>query len=611
MIAVVALARGAGRRLGGTLAALTLIMALGLGTALAAFASAWRTQHAYPDYLRRAEVGEVVVNPTLTTDRTEEIIRTTPGVIDVASDSMLVATADDGAPRTQAELDADRPTGVLVRVSADGRYERQDRPIVHRGRMVRTGHEAFLNQEAAQALDINVGDELPLSFWRSGFTDTTDRHAVTEPIGRTRTTVVGVGVFPDEVLADELYPRRRLLVTPDVAASFDCTPTHPSENGGLDLEQLLSQLAPADCALAFRYYSLRVSGSDEGVEAVTGALLERFDAENARLPPVLRAQDIGFYLVPTIRRDERQRVQQSLAPSVTALVVFASGVAASVLAIAALAAVRGVRRVDRDIGVWQQLGATRPQTTAAVAAPLLFAGSAGVLAALGIGWLGSAAGPVASARVVEPGLHFGLPLPVAVAVLGGGWVAICAGGSAIAALKPHSGRDRLRPPSRLAALALRSGRVGLAEGARAVAGRNRAPGAATLVAGAMACVVVVVATIVFGANLDRMVSEPERYGWPYDVGVVVGFGYGGADRERIAAHLDRPDVAGWGLAALPTPTEVEGEALPAIAPATGLEDLGIPVVASRLPRAAARSGRRRSRRMEDWRNRWTRSPSTW
>ena len=69
------------------LAAVALVLVTGVGTGLTSLEVADRTQHAYPRYLHRAGVGELVVNPSLVTDRTESIIRSVPGVERVRSDS--------------------------------------------------------------------------------------------------------------------------------------------------------------------------------------------------------------------------------------------------------------------------------------------------------------------------------------------------------------------------------------------------------------------------------------------------------------------------------------------------------------------------------------------
>jgi hypothetical protein len=133
------LARDAARRRVGALAGLTLLVAIGLGVALTSFEIAARTDRAYDRYLRRANVAELVVNPSLSSDRAAEIIASTPGVESFATDDLMVATFDEGTPRTQSVVDSGT---VQLRASTDGRYISQDRPVVHEGRMLRSGRSA-------------------------------------------------------------------------------------------------------------------------------------------------------------------------------------------------------------------------------------------------------------------------------------------------------------------------------------------------------------------------------------------------------------------------------------------------------------------------------------
>jgi hypothetical protein len=305
MHAVAILARSGLRRRWLALIGLSAVVALGIGAAIASLSAAWRTDHAYPEYLRRAEVGDVVVNPSLLTDRIVDVIASAPGVLDVTSDSLLAATPDGGAPRTQSEVDSG---SFQVRSSADSRYLRGDRPVVHAGRMIRSGPEAFLGLDAAAELGVGVGDELPMAFWTAKVIGQYDADEVVEPLGLTKVRVVGVGVLADEVLPDELYPRQRILVTPEVAAPFDCAPEHPSDDDGLALEDLVDRLLPAGCSTSYRYFSLRVAGGESGVAAVTAHLTERFAEESARLPAALRESDVGFFLIPTVTSEEASRV---------------------------------------------------------------------------------------------------------------------------------------------------------------------------------------------------------------------------------------------------------------------------------------------------------------
>ncbi len=582
MPAISLLVRNGLRRGTAPLVGLALLIALGMGTALASLAVAWRTDHAYPDHLRRAEVGELAVNPSLETDRVDEIIASTPGVLDVVSDALFVATPDEGEPRSRFDVENSL---LQFRASSDGRYQDQDRPAVHRGRMISGRGEAFLSLGAVEALGLDVGDEMPVAFWNATPNeDELDPAETVESIGSSRVRVVGVGVFADEVLPDELYPRQRVLLSPDVVAPYDCTPPHPPPDDALTLEQLTPAFFPDGCSRDPVFFSLRVSGGDQGVPAVIGALTEALDEESGRLPKAMRDLNFGFSILPTVTADERARVQRSLAPSVTALRLFGLVAALSTLGVAGLGGVRLLRRVEPEARVWFELGMTRGQRAAATGLPLGAAALVGTAGAILVGWVASGIGPVASARALVADPSPGLPLLVTVTVVG---VALAVLAVEFAAAAWMTTRDRVdqasAKTSRLGEMAARTGNLPLAIGVRAALPGGKGAGAAAVLVGAVTAVAAVVGSVVFSSNLSGLVKDSARFGWPFDVGAVINLGYAGADEEIVSASLDRDEVEKWGWAALPGEAAVNGQALPAIAARGGADDLPLPVVAGRYP----------------------------
>ncbi len=546
--------------------------------ALASLEAARRTESAYTSYLRRAEVGELAVNPGLITDRAEEIITSTPGVSDVVSDSWLTGTADDGHPRTQAEVDG---TPILMRVSADGRFTERDRPAVHEGRMVSGGAEAFVSVETARALDLEVGDRLPLAFWRSYAPPAPPPSEIVEPIGRTEAEVVGIGVFADEVLADGLYPRQRVVVSPEVGSPFDCTLRLPAADDPRPLEELGPAVIPDDCAISYRQFSLHVGGGDAGVGSVMGTLAQRLADENQHLPAALRDSDIGYSLIPSVTADVRQRVQRSLDPAVRALQLFALAVGVATLVVTLLGAVRIARRHEVDARTWRHLGAVRMQQMTGIAAPLAVAAVAGLAGSLVVGWLGSGFGPLATARAVEPPGRLGLSPAVVLAVLGASAAVLAVGLVLAAAAVSRSTLDALpRRASHRGSALSRSASPWLALGGRAALG---GPGAGALLGASVVAVTAILSTSAFTASIDALVSDGDRFGWPYDAAAMVNYGYGGADVGAIAATLDRPEVRSWGLAALPLGVTVDGESVPVVAGRAGFDDLPVPVVEGERP----------------------------
>jgi hypothetical protein len=594
-----AMARGL-RRSAGSLLGLSVVLTVGIGVALGSLEVAARTEDAYPSYLRRAQVGELVVNPGLVTERTDDLIGSTPGVRDYVSDSILAATPDRGEPRTEAELDSDL---TQVRMSSNGRYAGQDRPVIKEGRMIREGAEALVNVEMAKALSIDVGDTLPLAFW-PGFSRTPFAHSVSlaegsdeppsgrpgeprlvAPVGHAEARVVGIGVFSDEVLLDGLYPRHRVVITPDLGARFDCRYGHPAPDDPRSLEQITRSIVPADCALAYQYFSLRVEGGDRGVGAVARALAERFKVENDRLPAALESGGVGFQLIPAVTADERQRVQRSLAPAVTGLRLFGIGAAASTVVVVLLGAVRIARREEGAARIWRDLGATRAMRTGAIALPLAAATAAGLGASLVVGWLTSALGPVASARSVEAAGHFGLSAPVVLLVLGGSATVLAVGLVLIGATASASTRHVARR-----AVSDRSSMVPLTQSPLLTLGiRSAAEGGAAraLLAASVAAVSAVLAVVVFSTSLAALVSDPDRFGWTYDIAGTIDLGYGGTtDPEAIAATLDRPEVANWGLASVSSSLTINDETMPYVAGRTGFDAIRLPVVDGELPIAS-------------------------
>ena len=81
--------------------ALIVLVTIGVGTAIASFTAAWRTDHAYPNYLRRANVSHLIINPTIVTDRILEVVRTTPGVESMSMSMLLSVETDDIDPALQ------------------------------------------------------------------------------------------------------------------------------------------------------------------------------------------------------------------------------------------------------------------------------------------------------------------------------------------------------------------------------------------------------------------------------------------------------------------------------------------------------------------------------
>lgn len=561
------------------LAGLAVVLAVGIGVSFAAVEVAARTETAFPSYLAQANVGDLVVNPSLSDARAAELITTTPGVTGYSTDDFLVAGIDRGRPVTQAEIDS---AGVQVRMSSDGRYVERDRPVVQEGRVLRDGAEVFLNRHAADELGLEVGAELTLAFFRPSFNTpglSPARDDVVEPLGRSPARVVGIGTLAGDVLPDELYPQSIILITPEVGEKFTCTLNPIVTDRDMTIEEHLLAASPADCALAYRYFSLQVAGGDSAVGAVADALVDRFEAENERLPTVLRENDIGYFLIPTSTLDERTRVQQSLRPAVTALRLFGLVAGLATVVLALVSALRVARQEQAHQEIWRQLGVTRLQRWLALVMPLAASVAVGLVGAVALGLAGSGIGAVGSVHVLETDPRYALSASVFAGVAGATMAVLLAGVMAIAWIVARAPAPS--PVERPSTLLRISRKVHPARGL-GMRAATRGIGARVVVAGSVAAVLAMVASLVFATSVNALVGTPARYGWPYDLGVIIGYGYGGADADAIATSLQRPEVERWGLAALGSVT-IGGQTVASVAARENFTGLRTPVIDGERP----------------------------
>lgn len=565
----------------GELVAIALVLAAGVGAGLASLEIAQRTDQAYPRYRDDAEVAELVVNPSLTTDQTADLLRSIEGVESVTSDALLTAGPDI---RTIGRDLEDLSDFLQVRVSTDGRYLEQDRPAVHRGRMIRDGAEAFISEGAAEELGLDVGDEIPLLFFGSQTDFNLDMDEILASVlGTVDVTIVGVGSFPDEVLPDELIPRQKILVTPEVGARFDCVITHPDPDDPRSIDELSAEFFPPNCSASYHYFSMRISGGDVGAVAVGERIAAAFEEANTALPAAMRENDVGYLLIPSVAREEAKRLDESLSPVVTSLRAFALGAIIVSIAVAVILVLRHARRRELEVSVWRSLGATRRDRALALVGPALVASAAGVVLAVAGAWFASGVGAIASARAVDE--DAGRSLSGAVVLTAFVVFVVAAALLNLAILTGASTPWRPTPPSARVHRA-RANQPSITLGLRAA---RESGGAVAVLAGSTLAVATVAATLVFSASVVHFVDQPNRYGWPYDVAALVNAGYDNPNLDAIAATLDGVDsgVAGWGRAALAAGTQVNGSTVPLVGMRDGFEAVArIPVVSGRLPTAA-------------------------
>ena len=556
------------------------------GTVLAVDAAA-QTSTAYRRYLERANVGDVLLNPSVKTTEVDALIRDLPGVVEVTTDTFYTVTDDDGRPRKLSEFDG--AVSVLTFGSHDGRYTAMDRPVVEAGRLPTGESEAAVNRAAADAEGFAIGDVVPLAFWPSVLDDGLTPQQVEDlqdevfaPIGVEQVEVVGIVTMADEVLPDDLYPRQRALLSPDVAAKYDCLP--PAPDPTLTLEEARAVLSPLDCATTYRYYSLALADGAAGVKPALDAFIQRVAPLNQELllirDPAQSEADTPQYVPISTETDvERRRVERAIRPTVAALGVLAVAVAIVTAGLGALAIGRESRRTASDQRQWSQLGVSSSGRATVVLVPVLLAIGSGAVLGVGAAFALDV-GSVGTVRAIDPSPARALE-GVAIGAAAGLAVVISLTAAALAVWSSRSvSRAATTRVGRRAALSF--GPPSVADGMRAATGQRAA---VTVVASGAIVSAALAAALVFAASLTALVDSPRSYGWPWDVAAITGSGYGDLDLEQASRSLDDdPAVAGWTAFGFVTEISIDGAPLTSIIGLDDASSVELPLLDGELPR---------------------------
>jgi hypothetical protein len=564
---------------------LTVVMAVGGAMALLTLELARRTAEAYPRYVEGAEVGDVEINPSLFTAEIDKAIRSLPGLDRVTTSDLFLALIgyDSAAPIRYSQLPTDSDYGVFG--SADGRHESMDRLALQDGEAATGPNEAVINAILADDLGLSIGDEVPISFWRTvdDLAGLAGEDPLITPVGVERVTIVGIATFPREVLGDELWPVGRMVVSADVAARYECTIREPPLE--VSAEEALLATAPPDCATAYRYWSILVDGGVAEAEALQESFVKVVGDRNAGLAPALAEQARYLLITSTLDADVRD-VRRSVQPTVTAFSLLALTAAIATLGVLLIVSVRVLRESDDERETWRQVGLGRPASALAEAVPMLIALVIGVTAAAVAAWTMSTLGPVGNVRSVALPVSRSLdPLVWAGGALLFVVAAVVVIGLAVR-LSMQVERPRLQGSGsstiRSSAFApMRPPEV--AEGLRAALATPRDTGF-TVGLGTIA-VSALVAALTFGASLSTLLETPARYGWPWDGAAMVGAGYNSAtDVETVGRRLDEVgEITSWAGLGFWQSIVIDGVAVPTIVGFGAPSKLDLTLTAGRLP----------------------------
>jgi ABC-type lipoprotein release transport system permease subunit len=521
--------RASFRRRAGSYVSVVVLLGLLGGVSMAALASARRTASSYPRFREAGNPSHIQVNPQVEEGpEFVEKIKRLPGVERTASYAAFVAW-----PLTPGgKADLSYADGEAVG-SIDGLYFDQDRFVPTSGRVPDPSRadEIAVGEYLAESAGVRVGQRLTIGVWDPALEESLPE-TNPDPNDRLDVTVVGIGLFNDEVVQDEVDRTPRALFTP--------------------------AFTQREAAYASYFWvGVQLHRGDAGVAEFKRAyldLLPEGSPDNSRVNSVITSQ-----------------AQRAIRPLAVALGTFGALCAVATLLLVGQALARLLASDREDLRIVRAMG-SRPAQTAAMGLPgatLSIAG--GVVLAVAVAVALSPLSPIGPVRRVEaePGVSFdwtvlGIGALLLAVVLVAVTVAVAIpqsphrdGARAEAGARQPSAAVGAAATAGLPAPAVAGMRLALERGA----GRTAAPVGA-IAAGAVVAVVAVVASVVFGSSLRALVQEPRLYGWDWDVSVLDTAGYGTISAAKAQLLDDHPDVAAWSGAFFGS-VDLDGRTVPA------------------------------------------------
>ena len=486
-----------------------LVAVLG-GASLFALAGARRTQSSYPRFLRAAHASTMAIDPGPYDAGVNAAIAARPEVLSSATYvAFQTGALVDGRPDFAQDFET---LGTF-----DGRFFTMDRFAPTAGRLPDVGRidEIAVNVAAAHRYGYHVGQLLDLGVYSGEQVSSNSFYDDPPPPKiRTQVTIVGIGLFTDEVVQDDSNRLPLVLVTP--AFSKQAAPYVSYAWQGLTLRH-----GDADVASVKAWYAAQLDPGSPLFFRVTS--VDAFHAEQAVRPLSLALAFFGVI----------------------------AGFATLVLVSQSVGRLR--RRGGTDETVLVSFGATsRELALASFVGPAL-ALALGSVAAVGLAYVASPAMPIGVVRRVEssPGfdadwtvLGFGATVLFVVLAVGAAFVAV----RGVPTRRP--GQRRVGRRSRVAAAAARAGMspsavTGLRRAFEPGDGGTAVPVRSVIVAGVIA-IATVVASLTFGASFRRLLDSPHLYGWNWDSAIFDRAGYGNLDLNGAHKRFDgSPEIAGW------------------------------------------------------------------
>jgi hypothetical protein len=543
-----------GRRRGGYLALVVLIGMVG-GAAMGAIAGARRTQSSFPVYLSSTNPSQAQYftefAPSTNIGYSAAVDRAIARIPYVKRSSEVVGF--DGTLQILQPLRSVGPPGEAPPAfegGLNGEYFSVDRVTLLNGRMAdpRRDDEFVMSAGGAAEYGLHIGSTLRIGF----FTDAQENvptfagYPADKPYLIVNLRLVGIIEASQQVIQDD-----------DSALGDQIAVVTPA---------LTSRLAT--CCAYYSYVALQLDGGSRHQAEVTSAV------EKIIPSGVLESNGGARTNAPFIAKAERV-----IRPEAIAFGVFGMIAALATLVIGGQVIARLVRRNADEAAVLRALGADPLMTAADGILGIVGSVILGSLLAAGVAVAMSPLAPIGAVRVVYPDHGIALDWTV----LGAGSAVLFLGLTAVAVLMayrsaPHraaailsAGADR---DSRLGRIVTTAGLPpaavnGIRSALSAHPSRDAAP-VRSAVLGAVVAVVVIVASVTFGASLDNLVSRPALYGWNWNYALLGGFsGAEDLPAAQTAALLNHDrDVEHWAGAYFES-VQLDGANVPALAIAPG------------------------------------------
>jgi hypothetical protein len=507
---------------------LTLVGLVGVlgGMALAAVASARRTQSSFPSYLASTNPSDI----GLITGAWDPSINSTgynPSLVDTITHLPHVKHVESYLGlNVQLITAGDSPVVIPVQLndtlgSLDGLLLDQDRVTVTTGRLPDPARadEVVMTATVADGLGLHVGSVLHMGFYdMADFNLPGFGTASVPPRARIDVTLVGIVLFADKVVPDDVDLVNReedIIFTPAVTRQFE------------------------DCCAYLSASSLLLEHGSRDVVAV-----------EAEIQQVLPANLPHLF---TTSATSASKAERAIKPLSVALGVFGCIAGLATLLIASQVIGRQLRLAGNDRSSLRALGATPAMTSTDGLVGVLGAVVVGSVLAFAVAVGLSPLAPLGPVRRVNPtpGINvdwavLGLGMLVSIIAL---TVVAVVGAIREASERVARRQERIREHgSRICRAATVSGLpvpavLGIRFAVDPSVRRNTVPVRSAILSATLA-MVVITGTVTFGASMQTLVSHPALYGWNWDFELSSGANDIPVDTATRLLNQD-PDVAAW------------------------------------------------------------------